>query len=375
MRGSIAEDRGIKNNGRAETTIRSGTGYKLKPSEDGGRAAMGTRRGESQVWELRLGKLQVVVWLGLALGSVFGAYCIGFFSGRYVGFETGREVTGVEVAKLPVGDVVPESSSQSQDRIYDRLNSPAVMGDNSTTSAKDTAVARGTNPNQKAPRLLDDTIAQAPTTVAKELSAQAARDVTQGAADATQDDLANFLEEDGNGTELIIGADSGVGATKPSENVRVLGGTKSVESVKNESRGALGAIEASKDKTVDALLDERIAKARGDSGKDTTSQALAGQVPEVTKNGELSKVVKTVVPSGYFAQIAAPKTISEAEGIAKRLKRSGFPVVVEPTSVAGQSFYRVLVGPEQNKVQADRLVSQLKGESYISGTPFIRKVK
>jgi cell division septation protein DedD len=50
-------------------------------------------------------------------------------------------------------------------------------------------------------------------------------------------------------------------------------------------------------------------------------------------------------------------------------------VVVESASVAGQSFFRVLVGPEQNKVQADRLVSQLKSESYIAGNPFIRKVK
>jgi cell division septation protein DedD len=306
---------------------------------------------------------------------VFGAYCIGFFSGRYVGFETGREVTGVEVAKLPVGDVVPESSSQSQDRIYDRLNSPAVMGDNSTTNAKDAAVARGTSATQKAPRLLEEAIEQAPATVAKGLSASAVRDGAQGSADTTQDDLANFLEDDANGTQLIIGSESEVGATKPSDNVRVLGGTKSVESVKNESKVGPGAIEPSKDKAVDALLDERIAKARGEGTKDTVSPSVAGQALEATKNGEPSKVARAVVPSGYFAQIAAPKTISEAEGIAKKLKRSGFPVVVEPTSVAGQSFYRVLVGPEQNKVQADRLVSQLKGESYISGTPFIRKVK
>jgi cell division septation protein DedD len=368
MRGSIAEDRGVKNNGRADTATRSGIGYKLKPSEESWRAAMGTRRGESQVWELRLGRLQVVVWLGLALGSVFGAYCIGFFSGRYVGFETGREVTGVEVAKLPVGDVVPESSPQSQDRIYDRLNSPAVMGDNSTISAKDSAVARGTATNQKTPRLLEETGSQVPTTVAKELSAH-------GAADATQDDLANFLEEDVKGSELIIGADSAVGATKPSENIRVLGSAKSVESGKKESKVALGVLEASRDNAVDALLDERIAKARGDAGKDKTSQAVVGHGVEATINGEASKAPKTLIPSGYFAQIAAPKTILEAEGIARKLKRSGFPVVLEPTSVAGQSFYRVLVGPEQNKVQAERLVSQLKGESYISGTPFIRKVK
>lgn len=368
MRGSIAEDRGNKNNGRAETTIRSGMGYKLKPSEDSGRSAMGTRRGEGQGWELRLGKLQVVVWLGLALGSICGAYCIGFFSGRYVGFETGREVTGVEVAKLPVGDVIQESSSQSQDRIYDRLNSPAVMADDSIAKAKDKAAARGASANQKVPRLLDDNVVQAPVVASKESTA---RENSQGAIDQTQEDLANFLEDDSSGSELIIGSESGLGSGKPSENVRMLGGAKVAESVKTESKANVASVDVSKDTSVNALLDERIAKARGESAKDTIS--LDGA--EATKNSDTATVARKVIPSGYFAQIAAPKTLAEAEGVAKKLKRSGFPVVVEPTSVAGQSFYRVLVGPEQNKVQADRLVSQLKGESYISGTPFIRKVK
>jgi cell division septation protein DedD len=372
MRGSIAEDRGNKNNGRAETTIRSGMGYKLKPSEDSGRSAMGTRRGENQGWELRLGKLQVVVWLGLALGSICGAYCIGFFSGRYVGFETGREVTGVEVAKLPVGDVMQESSSQSQDRIYDRLNSPAVMADDSNGKAKDKAAVRAPSSNQKVPRLLEDNVAQAAVVGSKEPNS---RDGAQGATDATQDDLANFWDDSTGGSELIIGSESGLGAGKPSENVRMLGGSKAAESAKTDPKSIVASVEAPKDTSVNALLDERIAKARGENAKDTSSLDGAAQAADTSKNGDTASVARKVVPSGYFAQIAAPKTLAEAEGVAKKLKRSGFPVVVEPTSVAGQSFYRVLVGPEQNKVQADRLVSQLKSESYISGTPFIRKVK
>jgi cell division septation protein DedD len=155
----------------------------------------------------------------------------------------------------------------------------------------------------------------------------------------------------------------------------MLGGAKSSDSAKTESKTIGASVEASKDKSVNALLDERIAKARGEGAKDTNSLDAAVQGSEATKSGDTATVARKVIPSGYFAQIAAPKTLAEAEGVAKKLKRSGFPVVVEPTSVAGQSFYRVLVGPEQNKVQADRLVSQLKGESYISGTPFIRKVK
>ncbi len=366
MRGSIAEDRGSKTNTRAETTIRSGMGYKLKPSEENGRSAMGTRRGETQSWELRLGRLQVVVWLGLALGSICGAYCIGFFSGRYVGFETGREVTGVEVAKLPTGDVFPESSPQSQDKIYDKLNSPAVMADGG--EAQDAAVARG-GMNQKTPRLLDE---KADVAVAKAPGGSAARQEQPSGNDTAREDLVNFFGEDAVGSELIIGSDAGPDVAKPSENVRMLGGSKPSEVAKADAKTLPTTGVVSKDKAVDALLDERIAKARVESAKDALSSDGAVEAP---KKSDAASMVRKVVPSGYFAQIAAPKTLNEAEAIAKKLKRSGFPVVVEPTAVAGQSFFRVLVGPEENKVQADRLVSQLKGESFISGTPFIRKVK
>lgn len=369
MRGSIAEDRGSKNNGRAEATIRSGMGYKMKPSEESGRSAMGTRRGDAQGWELRLGKLQVVVWLGLALGSICGAYCIGFFSGRYVGFETGREVTGVEVAKLPAGDVFPESSTQSQDKIYDKLNSPAVMADG--LDAKDAAVARGNGTAQKVPRLLEDK-SIGDQAIAKGSTVVAARVEQPSGGDTTQDDLANFFGEESGGGELIIGADSETVGTKPSDNVRMLGGAKSADAVKGDTKANAALPEAPKEKSFNALLDERIAKARVENSKDPLAQESS---LESAKKSDAASSVRKVLPSGYFAQIAAPKTINEAEAIAKKLKRSGFPVVVEPTAVAGQSFFRVLVGPEENKVQADRLVSQLKGESYISGTPFIRKVK
>jgi hypothetical protein len=43
--------------------------------------------------------------------------------------------------------------------------------------------------------------------------------------------------------------------------------------------------------------------------------------------------------------------------------------------VRGEEYYRVLVGPEQNRVHADRLVGQLRSERYLAAPPFIRQVK
>ena len=78
---------------------------------------------------------------------------------------------------------------------------------------------------------------------------------------------------------------------------------------------------------------------------------------------------------GYYAQVQAPQSSDEAEGIASKLRDSGFPVAIEAAAKNGQTYYRVMVGPEQKKVQADRLIGQLKGEKYIKGTPFIRAVE
>jgi DedD protein len=186
-----------------------------------------------------------------------------------------------------------------------------------------------------------------------------------------------------------------------------------------------GATENS-DKTLGAILEERLAKARADGSRagkpesdvpvpqakseakeELKSEPRFDAKPEVkpaakVKPAEESKpiapalpavqekpaaqekvvptksdsnFVKRVVPGGYFAQVAAPKNLSDAESVARKLKKSGFPVVVEVANVRGEEYYRVLVGPEQNRVHADRLVDQLRSERYLSAPPFIRQVK
>ena len=82
-----------------------------------------------------------------------------------------------------------------------------------------------------------------------------------------------------------------------------------------------------------------------------------------------------VIPKGFYAQVAAPKRLQDAEKLANRLKKSGFPVAVEVASVGNKKFYRVLVGPERSRLYADRLLNQLHTEKYIPTDPFIREVR
>lgn len=355
MRGSIAEDQGTRSGARGESTARSGAGYKLRPSEENGRSAMVGRRGSNQGWELRLGKLQVAVWLGLAVGSIVGSYSVGFFAGRYVGFETARKSTSVEVAKLPITDIAPELPAQNPSTIYEKLNSPAVMREVEQEAAvsKPRVAAKESAPAYKEPKIIDEDAAALAAGTSEKRSQAAAQDGGAAAPAAAVEEIEELFGEDGTGSELIIGDEQSAPTKKVPESVRILGAEKAVEPAQVE-------------KSANELLDERIASAR------TTEE----KAPKVEKKPAASDpLVRKVLPPGFFAQVAAPKKQSDAESIARKLKQSGFPVVIESTTVRGESFYRVLVGPEENKVQADRLVSQLRSESYIAGAPFIRKVK
>jgi cell division septation protein DedD len=341
-------------------------------------------------WEIRLGKLQLTVWLGLALGAMVGGYFVGFFSGRYVGFESARESTAGEVPKLPAPDMFANNAALSPNGVYDRLKAPAILRESNGPRASAKIVE---------PQAAREAAAPTQKITITDLTAQAnnqADNTTIGAdaSNAKGGDGDEIFDESASGGELIIGSDDGVidgrDAAGVPPSVRMLGGSSEKAAPTNDDAAAM------------ALLDARIANARSEASK--LQAAEASEAPALAKgkddkvlgkadveksvNADVSKLadkpvqkedgkslVRKVLPSGYFAQVAAPKNLSEAEAVAKKLKRSGFPVVVESANVSGQSFYRVLVGPEENKVQADRLVSQLQGESYVASKPFIKKVK
>ena len=363
MPGSVAESRSSVGNYQNDSGAKGVGGYSLRPSGQNDKSSVSARRGHGHgpghSAEIRLGKLQVMVWLGLALGSIVGSYFVGFFAGRYVGFDAARASSAGEVAKLPAPESFNDSALQNPGGVYDKLKSPAILSDSSGEDAQRRVdnLRQVEQPKRggaatgavREARIVDEDAepsAQREQAVALEDSVGSDRDVDQ------------LFDGPSNGEQLIIGADEELEQKPVPSSVRMLGAgaTEKPQVVKPQA-----------DKSAGALLDERIASAK--------AAAVSAETKPEEKKSESGSLVRKVVPSGYFAQVAAPKKVNEAEARAGKLKRSGFPVVIESASVAGQNFYRVLVGPEENKVQADRLVSQLGSESYISGKPFIRKVK
>jgi cell division septation protein DedD len=324
---------------------RAGVGLRAKNSDDSRRSSMSGKRTSSRGWEVRLGALQVVVWLGLSIGAVFGSYCIGFLSGRYVGFETARAASGVDVPKLAVTDDIPDKTAHNMRGIYDQLNTNATIA----KEVKDPSAKSGAADTQVA-KVVDEV---------KGATAPSAAQVTESAPSAEVDPFLDVNYADAPSIEGSLLTTKEEAQGKGGE-VRLLG--QQAASEKADSPKVVP--EAPK---VPVATDSSV-----DTKKPTTTEAKNAAIAKAPKGA--TQVTKKV-PPGYFVQVAAPKTLKEAEGVAKKLRGSGFPVVIEDFSTGKSPYFRVLVGPEDNKVQAERLSSQVKRESYISGKPFIRQSK
>lgn len=81
------------------------------------------------------------------------------------------------------------------------------------------------------------------------------------------------------------------------------------------------------------------------------------------------------VPRGWYVQVAAPTTVEQARVAAAALVNAGFPVVIEDVKMGKNQYYRVLVGPEADKLPGERMVSQVKEAGLVQGYPFLRRVK
>jgi cell division septation protein DedD len=384
MRGPVAEQRDGANTSRASNSrmdggaagSRGAGGYNMKPGSQGERADGRVWRSSNSRWEVRLGTLQVAVWLGLAVGACVGGYFVGFFSGRYVGFESARQSSSGEEPKLPAPEMFADASALNPNRVYEKLRAPAILPDSGgpRASAKVSDVVLPPSNSERARDI--DAINEAKGAFQRQQQKPSGQSADQ--VGGSGDDIFDEVQHT---DRLIIGSDEGLTEEleeKLPSSVRMLGNSDRAVGDGGTANAKLNKGDAS---SAAAVLDARIASARSEVARAapqavSDSQESKKPAPDsATKTTESAGLVRKVLPSGYFAQVAAPKKLAEAEGVAKRLKRSGFPVLVESASVNGQSFYRVLVGPEENKVQAERLVSQLQSESYVASKPFIRKVK
>lgn len=320
-------------------------------------------------WELKLGVIQAIALLGAIFGSLACTFYLGFSAGRTTGHE---QALAASLAASPKVSLRPDASASehavSSRDIFAKLDTQAIETEEVVTQKtiqkidKDAPevssipIAEVPDVKTSEPAVRESVIAD----MALEQNESPARSSGKTLADLEtekQEPIAKLNENSNLDTEL-----------KTSTKVNI--------PIDHDELKPLS--ETSSAKKVEKIAPTEIQKAeiKPELKKEEKVEA---KVVEVKKQ-ELPKVeptpkVKNEISKGWFAQVAAPQEFSDAQAIISKLKSSGFKASIENATVRGESYYRILVGPEEKKEQAERLVQQLQRESYLKGAPFLRFVK
>lgn len=274
-------------------------------------------------WELALGPLQVTSLLGLVMGSMVCAFALGYFSGRRNGFDLAREADLTTAMRLPIVESASRDAIQS-DEIYAKLNENSIA-----------KITLDSESGKEEPQKLEPikTIEESPI-LAKTESTE---NITAAASAIPPKADSNNPSQDTN--------------IKPKVDTLPVKETESAKSVKK------------------VTVEKKTEPAKTAIEKPATTKIIPSSQSESPKKEAL-----TLNP-GWYAQVAAPRKREDAEAVISKLRGSGFQATIETAEIRGQSYYRVLVGPEKSAELSKRLVAQLSRESYVKGTPFVKQVR
>jgi cell division septation protein DedD len=76
--------------------------------------------------------------------------------------------------------------------------------------------------------------------------------------------------------------------------------------------------------------------------------------------------------AGWYVQLAASNSGSEASDLGKKLKARGLSPTIQKTKVKNVMYSRVLVGPYPNRVAALDDQQKIKSWGISKGEPFLR---
>lgn len=296
-----------------------------------------------QHWEVRLGSMHVAILLGLITGSLACAFYFGYYTGQDAGYERAYAANVSQSVKLPIAvDKLPSQvPEEAVSEVYARLNDDVAKlpkMEEGIALVEPTIVKDAPVPNSA---VASDTAPQAP-----QVNQPSDPQVAIGENKATLSDLASAQ-----GERLVPDTNAKVSAailTQPESKQVPITPPHATVQVKESSGVAKVTVKPEKQEK-----------------PEKTEKKMAGKPAAVTS--KLSK--------GWYAQVAAPRLQTDAEAIAVKLVKSGFPVVIESANVKGQDYFRVLVGPEATRDRGERLVTQIKQDKSVSGDPFLRVVK
>ncbi len=349
-----------------------------------------------QSWSIRLGLIQAVVLLGIVTGSMLCAFYLGLVSGQKAGFETAQSINLASVAKLPIPDQYRQEELDSvASQVYAKLSSPESIAvpeeadaPVEATDLKPIDVKKVVRPSEdRSDPIEHDALA------AKEADEYDKKNVIRILSEPPQSKEIEKTEVKKNGVETLgslknksedHNEDLSVKNIPSKEESKEVGDVSVLASLSEEPVSETSGIKVVKGYREEdpKELPQKIEK-KVDTGtakvtiKETkpVQPVVEPKVEKVIPPPAQKSFVKNVLSKGWYAQVAAPGKLDDANNLAKKLKESGFPVVIETANIRGQEYYRVLVGPEDEQRYSQTMVQQLKRESYLRGDPFLRRVK
>ncbi len=329
-------------------------------------------------FELKFKLPQLIVLIGVISGSLLCAFVIGYFSGQKVGFENALASSAVQAPRYKV-EVASDNSAQESDSASEVY---AKLSDSKSTSKKVQAeelpdVAEIQNAetapviDELVTDLLDEEVPEEP-----EVADSKTKD-----SNVTMRVLGEGAEPEKKLGDLSGSSKSAAAAKELEDQVAAKEALAKAEAAKLEAAKLEAAkLEAGKIEATKAEI-ARLEKAKADAAKvekakaEAAKKQLQAEAAADKLNTTRKPTATNTLPRGWYAQVGAPKDITDADGLAAKLRSSGFPVVIEKAEVRGDMYYRILVGPEENRQQGERMLDQVKRESYITGSPFIRMVR
>ncbi|MCO6430389.1 MAG: SPOR domain-containing protein [Deltaproteobacteria bacterium] len=315
--------------------------------------------------EVRLGLIHVAGLLGLTVGCIAAAFCLGYLAGSKVGFERESANILTELPKFPVNDVGTEDLGEKiADEVYAKLNeqnqvSPPAAGIGETHEVPElSSIPDVIQGGSQAPEAAID-VQEAPAAVPETQVIDTSKPPVEEAPTNVKV-LGDLPPQEKTGDSSISVSDAGKAPSQP-------------EGVKSSAKSSAAPAQTLQEMKGETLQPEKEIK--------TAVKVEEKLPPPAVKSPAVDKPSSSIVPPagkvppGWFAQVAAPKKIEDANQLASSLRSSGFAVTIEAAQVRGENYFRVLVGPEGTKSQAEILLKQLKREKYIKGEPFMRLVK
>lgn len=290
------------------------------------------------------------------------AFYLGLNSGQRLGFELAQERTASTLPRLPVPGASPEGSVAQDDGAFDvyaKLNDSLPGAKGEVDPIKVAPLAEAQSP------LHQGALFRAPS-----------GDAGKGGAMPELGSIKSVESEPLLNAEAEAALNARLEERSPGS--LAVGGSETLGAAAAAAMASAGASEA-----LPEPLDETTS-VRGDAPKVEVAKSTAVVGEKLSKEKAVAKVasqepsssfVRQTLPKGWFAQVGAMQSLPDAQGIASKLKSSGFAVIVEPAKVRGESYFRIMVGPEKSRDQAEILIAQLRRERYIEGDPFLRVVK